>query len=95
MPPPPLIVGWPASGPQGADRTQEPRGEHGAAHDRAGGQAAAGAHHAGTGEEWLLEPQRLDDTGRLWSPGIKTGVAPGSHFHLTEVFGPVLGLMRA
>src|SRR5699024_2412699 len=47
------------------------------------------------GEEWLLEPERLDDTGRLWSPGIKTGVAPGSHFHLTEVFGPVLGLMRA
>jgi RHH-type proline utilization regulon transcriptional repressor/proline dehydrogenase/delta 1-pyrroline-5-carboxylate dehydrogenase len=47
------------------------------------------------GERWLLEPRRLDETGRLWSPGIKTGVAPGSHFHLTEVFGPVLGIMRA
>ncbi|GFZ90426.1 bifunctional proline dehydrogenase/L-glutamate gamma-semialdehyde dehydrogenase [Nesterenkonia alkaliphila] len=47
------------------------------------------------GEEWLLEPKQLDDTGRLWSPGIKTGVKPGSFFHLTEVFGPVLGLMQA
>ena len=47
------------------------------------------------GESWLLEPRRLDDTGRLWSPGIKDGVAPGSFFHLTECFGPVLGLMRA
>ncbi|GAB3848102.1 proline dehydrogenase family protein [Nesterenkonia populi] len=47
------------------------------------------------GEEWLLEPRQLDDTGRLWSPGIKTGVKPGSFFHLTEVFGPVLGLMEA
>ncbi|MFI7480805.1 proline dehydrogenase family protein [Kocuria sp. M1R5S2] len=47
------------------------------------------------GEEWLLEPELLDDTGRLWRPGIKTGVAPGSFFHRTECFGPVLGLMRA
>ncbi|WP_010525940.1 bifunctional proline dehydrogenase/L-glutamate gamma-semialdehyde dehydrogenase [Nesterenkonia sp. F] len=47
------------------------------------------------GESWLLEPKPLDDTGRLWSPGIKEGVAPDSFFHRTEVFGPVLGLMRA
>ncbi|NLG46997.1 bifunctional proline dehydrogenase/L-glutamate gamma-semialdehyde dehydrogenase [Gordonia sp. (in: high G+C Gram-positive bacteria)] len=47
------------------------------------------------GERWLLKPEQLDDTGRLWSPGIKDGVAPGSFFHLTECFGPVLGLMRA
>ncbi|NLS09309.1 bifunctional proline dehydrogenase/L-glutamate gamma-semialdehyde dehydrogenase [Nesterenkonia sp. MY13] len=47
------------------------------------------------GEEWLVEPKQLDDTGRLWSPGIKAGVKPGSFFHLTEVFGPVLGLMEA
>ena len=47
------------------------------------------------GESWLLEPKQLDDTGLLWSPGIKDGVKPGSFFHLTEVFGPVLGLMSA
>lgn len=47
------------------------------------------------GETWLVEPKQLDETGRLWSPGVKDGVRPGSFFHLTEVFGPVLGLMRA
>ena len=47
------------------------------------------------GESWLVEPAPLDDGGRLWSPGLKEGVAPGSFFHLTECFGPVLGLMRA
>ncbi|KAH8274424.1 hypothetical protein KR044_001405, partial [Drosophila immigrans] len=47
------------------------------------------------GEKWLVEPRQLDDTGRLWSPGIRADVKPESFFHLTEVFGPVLGLMRA
>ncbi|GAA4432221.1 proline dehydrogenase family protein [Georgenia halophila] len=47
------------------------------------------------GETWLVEPKQLDDTGRLWSPGLKDGVKPGSWFHLTEAFGPVLGLMYA
>ena len=45
------------------------------------------------GEEWLVEPRHLG--GLLWSPGVKVGVAPGSMFHLTECFGPVLGVMRA
>lgn len=49
----------------------------------------------GIGEEWLVEPKQLDGTGRLWSPGIRAGVAPGSYFHLTEFFGPVLGVMHA
>jgi RHH-type proline utilization regulon transcriptional repressor/proline dehydrogenase/delta 1-pyrroline-5-carboxylate dehydrogenase len=31
----------------------------------------------------------------LWSPGIRLHVQPGSWFHLTECFGPVLGLIRA
>ncbi|NTW42777.1 MAG: aldehyde dehydrogenase family protein, partial [Cellulomonadaceae bacterium] len=47
------------------------------------------------GEQWLVEPRRLDDEGRLWTPGVKHGVRPGSSFHTTEVFGPVLGVMRA
>lgn len=47
------------------------------------------------GETWLLEPRPIEGNLRLWSPGIKLGVKPGSHFHLTECFGPVLGLMRA
>ncbi|MGV8845081.1 bifunctional proline dehydrogenase/L-glutamate gamma-semialdehyde dehydrogenase [Tessaracoccus sp.] len=48
-----------------------------------------------SGEKWLVEPHPLDGTGRLWSPGLKDNVAPGSFLHLTEVFGPVLGLMHA
>jgi RHH-type transcriptional regulator, proline utilization regulon repressor / proline dehydrogenase / delta 1-pyrroline-5-carboxylate dehydrogenase len=47
------------------------------------------------GERWLVEPRQLDETGSLWSPGVKDGVAPGSPFHLTEYFGPVLGIMSA
>ncbi|WP_062377872.1 proline dehydrogenase family protein [Demequina pelophila] len=46
------------------------------------------------GEEWLVEPALLDGD-RLWSPGVRRGVRPGSWFHLTECFGPVLGLMEA
>ena len=49
----------------------------------------------GRGEKWLVEPKQLDESGRLWSPGVRIGVRPGSEFHLTEYFGPVLGLMRA
>lgn len=47
------------------------------------------------GESWLVRPQQLDEEGRLWTPGLKEGVAPGSPFHLTEYFGPVLGIMTA
>lgn len=47
------------------------------------------------GEAWLVAPEQLDGGGSYWRPGVKTGVADGSHFHLTECFGPVLGLMAA
>lgn len=49
----------------------------------------------GGGESWLVEPRRLDESGRLWSPGVREGVAEGSYFHVTEFFGPVLGIMHA
>jgi RHH-type proline utilization regulon transcriptional repressor/proline dehydrogenase/delta 1-pyrroline-5-carboxylate dehydrogenase len=47
------------------------------------------------GESWLVAPRSLDETDRLWSPGVRDGVAAGSDFHLTEYFGPVLGIMHA
>ncbi len=47
------------------------------------------------GESWLLEPACWSSDGRLWSPGIRLGVQPGSWFARTECFGPVLGLVRA
>ncbi len=47
------------------------------------------------GERWVLSPEKLDREGALWRPGIRDGVVPGSPFHLTEYFGPVLGIMTA
>ncbi len=47
------------------------------------------------GESWLLEPKSDPINPCLWSPGIKLHVRPGSFTHMTELFGPVLGLMRA
>ena len=49
----------------------------------------------GEGESWAVEPKKLDGTGKLWSPGVRYGVRQGSYFHLTEFFGPVLGVMTA
>ena len=49
--------------------------------------------HLDDGEEWLVEPRRLDE--RTWTPGVRLGVRPGSWFHQTECFGPVLGLVQA
>jgi RHH-type proline utilization regulon transcriptional repressor/proline dehydrogenase/delta 1-pyrroline-5-carboxylate dehydrogenase len=47
------------------------------------------------GETWLVAPECLDRDRRLWSPGVRVGVRPGSWAHTTEWFGPVLGIMRA
>jgi RHH-type transcriptional regulator, proline utilization regulon repressor / proline dehydrogenase / delta 1-pyrroline-5-carboxylate dehydrogenase len=47
------------------------------------------------GESWLLAPKQDAHNPHLWSPGIKLGVRPGSFTHMTELFGPVLGVMRA
>ena len=63
--------------------------------ERVQGKLATGLTELSDGEEWLLQPTQLDDSGRLWSPGIRIGVKPGSHFHMTEFFGPVLGIMAA
>jgi RHH-type proline utilization regulon transcriptional repressor/proline dehydrogenase/delta 1-pyrroline-5-carboxylate dehydrogenase len=46
-------------------------------------------------ESWALAPANLDDNPHLWTPGIKYGVQPGSFTHMTEFFGPVLGVMVA
>ncbi len=44
------------------------------------------------GESWLLEPRQLTPT--LWSPGIRIGVQADSWIHRTELFGPVLSVIR-
>jgi len=46
------------------------------------------------GESWALMPRKLEGNDCLWSPGIKWDVQPGGYTHMTEFFGPVLGVMR-
>jgi RHH-type proline utilization regulon transcriptional repressor/proline dehydrogenase/delta 1-pyrroline-5-carboxylate dehydrogenase len=48
-------------------------------------------HH----ESWAVMPHRDPANPALYSPAVKWGVQPGSFTHLTEFFGPVLGVMRA
>lgn len=59
------------------------------------GPLARHLHELDAGEQWLVEPRCVDADTHLWTPGIKTGVRPGSHFHTHECFGPVLGIMVA
>ncbi|MBS0607470.1 MAG: aldehyde dehydrogenase family protein, partial [Verrucomicrobia bacterium] len=47
------------------------------------------------GEEWLVAPRQDPSNPNLWSPGVKYGVKENSFMHQTELFGPVLGVMRA
>lgn len=52
------------------------------------------------GEQWLVQPRPVNDAapeyaGRLWRPGIRVGVRPGSRTHLEEFFGPMMGVMHA
>ncbi|TWU38744.1 Bifunctional protein PutA [Novipirellula aureliae] len=45
-------------------------------------------------ESWLVHPERVDDNPNLYRPSVKWNIEPGSFSHLTELFGPVLGVMR-
>ena len=58
------------------------------------GKLLDGLTKLGPGESWIVEPKQLDDSGKLWSPGMRAGVQRGSEYHLTEYFGPILGIMR-
>ena len=60
-----------------------------------GGKLQSGLTNLGPGESWIVQPEQRDESGRLWSPGIRDGVMAGSEFHQTEYFGPVLGIMTA
>jgi len=80
-----LRVGWPADASSQVGPLIEP----------AAGKLLDALTSLAPGESWLVEPRSLDGTGRLWSPGVRIGVAPGSVVHRTEFFGPVLGVMTA
>ncbi|TAL43420.1 MAG: aldehyde dehydrogenase family protein [Salinibacterium sp.] len=74
---------------------QNPASQMGPIIEPAQGKLRIGLTTLGPDERWLIEPRELDESGRLWSPGVRTGVLPGSDFHRTEYFGPVLGVMTA
>jgi RHH-type proline utilization regulon transcriptional repressor/proline dehydrogenase/delta 1-pyrroline-5-carboxylate dehydrogenase len=78
-----LRVGWP----------QDPTTVMGPIIEPAHGKLAVALATLEDGQSWLVRPRELDD--RLWTPGVRDNVAAGSDFHLTEYFGPVLGIMRA
>uniref|UniRef100_UPI00260665BC bifunctional proline dehydrogenase/L-glutamate gamma-semialdehyde dehydrogenase n=1 Tax=uncultured Microbacterium sp. TaxID=191216 RepID=UPI00260665BC len=80
-----LRVAWPG----------DPQAEVGPVVEKPQGKLAWALTHLEGEEKWLIRPHSLDDTGRLWSPGIRVGVQPGSRTHLEEFFGPMLGIMHA
>ena len=74
---------------------QDPMAQMGPVIEAPQGKLLEGLTSLERGESWLLEPKKLDDSGKLWSPGIRTGVRPGSKSHKTEFFGPMLSVMTA
>ena len=74
---------------------EDPASQMGPIIEPAGGKLLNALTTLGEGETWAVEPRQLDDSGKLWSPGVRSGVRRGSYFHLTEFFGPVLGVMTA
>ncbi|WP_309103917.1 bifunctional proline dehydrogenase/L-glutamate gamma-semialdehyde dehydrogenase [Microbacterium sp.] len=82
-----LHVGWP----------DEPLAEVGPVIEEPRGKLAWALTELEGDEQWLIAPSRVegDSSGRLWRPGIRVGVQPGSRFHTEEFFGPVLGIMHA
>ncbi|WP_394908854.1 proline dehydrogenase family protein [uncultured Helicobacter sp.] len=46
-------------------------------------------------ESWALKPKFIDDNKHLMSPGIKYGTKKGDFTHMTELFAPILTVMRA
>ncbi|MFC5337599.1 proline dehydrogenase family protein [Leucobacter denitrificans] len=69
------------------------------------GKLLRGLTTLGEGEIWAIEPAPLESDSplaldakgenKLWSPGVRYGVKRGSEYHLTEYFGPILGIMTA
>ena len=61
----------------------------------AAGKLLEGLTTLGEGERWFVEPKQVDAEGRIWRPGVRSGVRRGSEYHRVEYFGPILGIMTA
>ncbi|NCF70124.1 MAG: aldehyde dehydrogenase family protein [Chlamydiales bacterium] len=57
--------------------------------------ALKGLNNLEENEEWLLAPEQIGASGRLWAPSIKRGVQQGSFSHQHEFFMPLLSIMEA
>lgn len=44
-------------------------------------------------ESWLVVPEHIVENPNLFRPGVKWNIRSGGFTHLTELFGPVLGVM--
>ncbi|WP_343959125.1 bifunctional proline dehydrogenase/L-glutamate gamma-semialdehyde dehydrogenase [Yaniella flava] len=77
------------------DYPTNPQAQMGPVVDEPGEKLARGLTKLEAGQRWNLTPQQLDNSGRLYSPGVRSGVQPGSEYHMTEYFGPILGVMAA
>ena len=44
-------------------------------------------------ETWLVAPEHVVGNPNLYRPGVKWNIRPGGFAHVTELFGPVLGVM--
>jgi len=80
-----LVIGHPTN----------PQAQMGPLIDKPSEKLTRGLTRLEQGQRWHLEPRQLDDTGRLYSPGVRSGIKPFSEYHLTEYFGPILGVMSA
>lgn len=77
------------------DYPTNPEAQMGPIVEPAKGKLLAGLTELDAGESWLIKPRKLDDSGMLWSPGVRENVQPGATSHLVEYFGPVLAIMTA
>jgi NAD-dependent aldehyde dehydrogenases len=59
----------------------------------AAGRVEAALTRLAEGERWLAKPRPLDDSGRLWSPGVRDGVAPDAEVLRHPALAPVLSLV--
>lgn len=60
------------------------------------GELERGLKELEPGETWAVMPRlNVENNPSLVSPGVKWDVAPGNFTHCTELFGPVLAVMRA
>src|SRR5699024_3539043 len=76
-------------------RPTDPTVQMGPVIEEPGEKLRSGLTELGEVEACPSRPPPRADSRTLFSPGVRHGVRAGSAFHLTEYFGPVLGVIHA